>query len=233
MSRELVVGARDLVLRERGRQLACEPFDNAQAPLQAALHRILAGRPGAPLTALVAASHVRMLLLPWVAPLTRRERWQSLAASRFEQTFGQAPDGWVLRVADDLPPRARLAAALPEALLGCLRAAAPLRSVRIAVLEGLGALLQREPAFSGCVAQVATDHACLLMLWRGELRRIRTRRFEALDDLAAAARSEWVAARGSESKGAGDAVALATVGPCQGIAAQLAGAIGCRRVLEL
>jgi hypothetical protein len=232
MSRELAVGARDLVLRERGRVMAREAFGPEAGSLQAALQRLLPQRPAAPITASVAASHARMLLLPWLPQLTRPDRWLSLAASRFEQTFGEAPDGWELRVAQDLPPRARLAAAIPSALLRSLQAVARLRAVKIGLLDALGGLLEREAAFSGCVAQVGPDSACLLMLWRGQLRRIRMRRFDALEDLAAAARSEWIAVRGSEPDGAVEA-AVALIGDGRGAAVQLSGAIGCSRIVEL
>jgi hypothetical protein len=233
MSRELAVGARDLALRERGRVLAREAFGPEAGSLQAALQRLLPQRPSAPMTASLSADHARMLLLPWLPQLTRPDRWLSLAASRFEQTFGETVDGWVLRVAQDAPPRARLAAAIPEALVQSLQAVAKLRAVRIRLLDALGALMEREPAFSGCVAQVGPHSACLLMLWQGHLRRIRTRRFDALEDLAAAARSEWIAARGPESKGAAARVAVAVLGERPGMATHLAGAIGCTRMVQL
>jgi hypothetical protein len=174
-----------------------------------------------------------MLLLPWLPQLTRPDRWLSLAASRFEQTFGESCLGWVLRVGEDLPPRARVAAAIPEALLGTLQSLARLRAVRIGLLDALGALLEREPGFTGCVAQVGPDSACLLMLWRGELRRIRTRRFDAVEELSAAARAEWVAAYGPEPNGASARTALAMLGEHGGVADRLSAAIGCIRVLDL
>jgi hypothetical protein len=233
MDPELTIGARDLVLRERGRVLGRESFGAEEGSLQAALQRLMPSRPSASVTATVAAGHVRMLLLPWLPQLTRAERWLSLAASRFEQTFGEAPDGWVLRVAQDVPPRARLAAAIPRALLQSLQAAARLGAVRIGLLDALGALLCREPAFSGCVAQVGSDSACLLMLWRGELRRIRTRRFDALEELAVAARSEWIAVRAPQSDGAAVRVTVAVLGESPGVATHLSAAIGGSRVVQL
>jgi hypothetical protein len=232
MSRELAVGVRDLALCERGRVLARETFGPEAGSMQAALQRLLPQRPAAPIIASVAASHTRMLLLPWLPQLTGPERWLSLAASRFEQTFGEAPDGWELRVAEDLPPQARLAAAIPSALLRSLLAVARLRAVRIGLLDALGSLLEREAAFSGCVAQVGPDSACLLMLWRGQLRRVRMRRFDALEALAAAARSEWIAVRGLEPDGVVE-TAVAFVGDNRGAAVQLSGAIGCTRIVEL
>jgi hypothetical protein len=233
MSRELAIGASDLVLRDRGRTLGREAFDAEDGSLQAALRRLLPQGSSAPITVRLAANHARMLLLPWLPQLTRPERWLSLAASRFEQTFGEGVDGWVLRVVEDLPPRVGLAAAVPEALLESLRALARLRSVRVGLLDALGALLEREAAFSGCVAQVGRDSACLMMLWRGELRRIRTRRFDAVEELSAAARTEWIAACGAESKADAAAVALAVLGQHGGAAQHLSAAIGCSRLLDL
>ncbi len=232
MSCDLAIGARDLVLRERGRVVARQAFGTEEGSLHAALQRLIPSRPPAPMTARVAAGHARMLLLPWLPQLTRAERWLSLAASRFEQTFGEAADGWVVRVAQEAPPRARMAAAIPESLLHALQAAAKLRAVRIGLLDALGALLQREPAFTGCVSEVGPDSACLLMLWRGELRRVRTRRFEALEEISAAARSEWIATCGAESDSAAR-VAVAVLGESPGAAAYLSGAIGGSRVVEL
>ena len=233
MSRELAIGPSDLELRERGRVLRREAFGADEGSLHAALQRLLPQRPAASIKATVAANHARMLLLPWLPQLTRPDRWLSFAAGRFEQTFGEPPDGWVLRVADDLPPRVRLAAAIPAALLKSLQHAARIRTLRIGLLDALGALLQSEPVFSGCVAQVGPDSACLLMLWRGELRRVRMRRFDALEDLGVAARSEWIAARGAEPDRVAATAAVALLGQVQGAPAMLAGALGCGRVVQL
>ncbi len=233
MSRELAIGPSDLELRERGRVLGREPFGAEEGSLQAALQRLLPQRSAASIKATIAASHVRMLVLPWLPQLTRPDRWLSFAAGRFEQTFGEPPDDWVLRVADDLPPRARLAAAIPAALLKSLQHAARIRTLRIGLLDALGALLQREPVFSGCVAQVGPDSASLLMLWRGELRRVRMRRFDAFEEVAVAARSEWVAARGMEPDRAAAGAAVALLGNTHGAEALLARALGCSRVVQL
>ena len=233
MSRELAVGSGDLVLRDRGRVLAREAFDVEEGSLQAALQRLLPQRSSAPISARVAVSHARLLLLPWFDQLTRPERWNSLAVSCFEQTFGEPPDGWALRVADDLPPRARLAAALPETLLHSLRTIAKVRSVRIGLLDALGLLLKREPDYSGCVAQIEPHRASLLMMWRGDLTRVRTRRFDAIQHLAAVARSEWISTPGGDSDRAARKVSVAVLGDSHGAAASLAGALGCSRVLEL
>ena len=121
MSLELAVQACELVLRERGKVQAREPFAAADGSLPEALQRLLAQRAASRLTVRVASAHVRLLVLPWVAQLTSAERWRALAASRFEQTYGEAPEAWLLRVADDLPPRPRLAVALPAASTSTLR----------------------------------------------------------------------------------------------------------------
>jgi len=234
MSPELALRDRELVLHEKGRVLARESFAAGSDALTAALQRLLPAGAAVPVRASVAAAHARMLLLPWLAQLTSAGRWRSLAASRFEQIFGEAADGaWILRIAEDLPPRARLVAALPAPMLGSLRAVAPrLRSVRIGLLDALGALLEREPRFTGCVAQVGSEGACLLMLWRGELRRVRMRRSDSVDELASAARSEWAAARASQSDSGGVEIAVATMG-LEPFGQHLAAALEASRRIEL
>lgn len=233
MRRELMVDAGEVALCEAGRVLARQAFGTQEGALEDALRRLLPQRPAAPLAARVSAAHTRMMLLPWLPQLTRPERWRSLAASRFEQTFGETPESWAIRVADDLPPRCRVAVALPNTLLESLQAAAKLSAVRVGLLDALGSLLQREPAFSGCVAQIGGDSACLMFLWQGELKRIRTRRFDAIDELASAARAEWAAARGSVAQGGALPGSLAISAGQASLAAKLAAAIGCSRVIEL
>lgn len=246
MRLELDVGARELVLSAAGRLLAREAFDGLAASpassLLPALQRLAPSRPSGRLVARVAAVHARLLLLPWMEQLSSAERWNSLAASRFEQVYGESTaPGWVLRIADDAPPRPRLAAALPAPLLDALQSALQPGEVRIDLLDSLGELLAGEPEFSGCVARVRDDVALLMMLWRGELRRVRARRRDAsgIADLAATARSEWAAARpdGAAEAGRGArgrpqpqlavAVDVAEAGP------PLASALECSRVVVL
>lgn len=233
MARELVIGGREAALCDADRTLAREAFGAEPGSLQVALQRLLPVRPAEPIVASVAAGHARMVLLPWLPQLTRPDRWRSLAASRFEQIFCESTDGWILRVAEDVPPRPRLAAAIPNALLQSLQSVAKLRAVRVRLLDELGLLLQRERGFSGCVAQVGPDSACLLMLWHGELRRIRMRRFDALQELAVAARSEWAAARGPDSDAAAPGIAVAMLGRNPLAAEHLSSAIGCSRLVQL
>jgi hypothetical protein len=183
-----------------------------------------------------ASNHARMWLLPWVPQLTSPERWNSLAVSRFEQSYGEPPEDWVLRVADDAPPRARLVAALPAGLLRALDQVARPGSIVIGLLEGVSRLIAREPAFHGCVAEVGPDSASLLMICRGELRRVRCRRFEHLEEVSAAARSEWASACASDDeaeKSGKPTPSVATWGGGGAAAAALSCALGGSRVLEL
>jgi len=135
----------------------------------------------------------RLLLLPWLDALSSESRWKNYAASRFEQTFGESLEAWDLQFASDWPGRDRLAAAWPAPLRTALAACPNVRSVRLAVLEHLGALLAREPAFSGCLAEIGSAGATLLLLVRGRVLRARWRRAGDTAALGAALRSEWAA----------------------------------------
>ncbi|MBV8209861.1 MAG: hypothetical protein JO133_07335 [Burkholderiaceae bacterium] len=198
---DLLVQANELVLRERGEEVAREAFaslDSLAKPLQ----RLMKSKGVFGVSAArIASCHARMFLLPWVPELTTAERWNALAASRFEQAYGEPPDDWVLRVANETPPGARLVAALPAAMLDTLGRLAKPRSISIRLLDELGALITREPQFHGCIAEIGADSASLLMFCRGELRRLRSRRFEHLEEVSAAARSEWATACASDGTG--------------------------------
>lgn len=236
--RELSLDAEEIVLREQGRIVAREPIAVSDDSLREVLRRVVGARAATPTRVRVAASRARIFLMPWVPQLTTPQRWRALAASRFEQSYGELPDDWSLRVADDLPPRPRLAVALPVPLLRTIQDVVKPRRLVIGLLEALGALLVREPAFHGCVAQIGPKSACLLMICGGELRRVRTRRYEAPEEIIAAARSEWAAAAATR-EGAAEktlkpaAATVALLGTGTSSAATLASALGASRVLEL
>jgi hypothetical protein len=176
------------------------------------------------------ADAARLLMLPWNAQLTSRDRWSTFAASCFERVYGEAPDEWVIRVADEAAPRSRLAAALPKPLLHSANAESPQRSVRMSVLEGLGQIVQKDPTFDGCVIEIGREGACLLVVVAGQLLRTRVRRFAGDEELAAAARSEWAAAAEDDRK------PNLVIGPAEAasrIGAPIAAALGAKRVIAL
>jgi len=241
MTHELLVQARELVLRESGRVLGREEFAPVEGLLDERLQRLLKGRSASAISVRVASSYARMLLLPWLPQLNTPERWNSLAMSRFEQAYGEAADNWVLRVADDMPPRSRLAVALPAELLRALSEALKPRRIVSGLLEAFSALLAREPAFHGCAAEIGPDSASLLMVCRGELRRLRSRHVEGRDEILAAVRSEWAAAgaanadpdRSGKPTANQPGTSVAVLGGGAELGAALASALGCSRVLEL
>lgn len=181
----------------------------------------------------------RFGLLPWAPALTSPARWQTYAASRFEQLFGEPVDQWRLRVAEEMPPRARLLAAAPLGLLSALedRFGSRLEQVRIGLLEQVGSLVQREPRFTGWAVQFTGREAWMLAFVGGALRRVRTRRLawdEAADPLSLVAelgpvlRAEWAALR------AGAAPALALMPKSVELAAGAAlAAVGSGRLVAL
>ncbi len=233
--RELSVQTGALVLSRDSRLLARQDFVDLDASLRGALQRLLKGAASEPTRVCVASEHARLFLLPWVPQLTRAERWQALAESRFEQIYGEPPDAWLLRVIDDRPPRPRLVVALPAGLARAVRDQLEPRRFTLGLLDALRALFEREPAFEGCVAEVGPRSACLMMFRAGELRRVRMRRYEAQEEILAAARSEWAAA--STATDAASRAAVPTVAllaaDAAALGARLVSALGGSRVLEL
>jgi hypothetical protein len=196
----------------------------AQAAMAAGVPGAAAGPVGAvaasaadePIDVRIAAPWSRLFLVPWVAELNAATRWETFAASRFEQRYGEAAQRWQFRVVPEPPPRDRLAVALPAAWVACIGAACGtrLRSLRVAALDDLGALLAREPRFSGCAVEIDAHHGAVFVFVDGRLARVRTRRFGQRDELAAAVHAEWAAA------GADDRTpTLAVGGPGAGAAA--------------
>jgi hypothetical protein len=178
----------------------------------------------------VEAGAARLLMLPWNAQLTSRDRWSTFAASCFERVYGEAADDWVIRVTEEPAPRARLAAALPRVALHGANGESSRRSIKLSVLEGLGQVLQEDPKFNGCVVEVGRDGACLLVLVAGQLLRTRVRRFTGDDELAAAARSEWAAAA---EDGRTPTLAIGPADAASRAGARIATALGAKRVIAL
>ena len=186
-------------------------------------------------------SLARLMLLPWVDQLTGESRWREFAASRFEQTFGENLQDWDLQLASDWPGRDRLAAAWPAPVRAALDGCANVTSVRLEILEHLAALLAREPAWTGCLAEIGADGTMLVLVVRGRVGRARWRRSSDADGLAAVVRSEWAAvldrARGDAASG-DPVLAIVPPAPVEGseraaAVERVAQAIGARRILAL
>lgn len=144
----------------------------------------------------VSATHTRLFVLPYSSALSSEARWNAYAASRFEDLFGEAADGWSLRVVAERPERPRLVAALPMALMRTLQDLLErrLRSVRVDSLMRLDEMRQREAGYTGALVDVSANHALVALMVDGTLHRLRTRRMApSVDELRAALRVEWAA----------------------------------------
>jgi hypothetical protein len=133
----------------------------------------------------------RILLLPWSEQLAREEHWRNLAVARFEELFGDDPAAWEIRVAINVPGRARIAVGWPKALYEALATHQEVTSVRVGLLEHLGVLLVQAPHFSGCVIELDTDGAGFLLLSHGVVQRARWRHYDGAQGLASAVHAEW------------------------------------------
>ena len=161
----------------------------------------------------VSCAWTRLLMLPWMEHLTSQDRWLNYARARFEQVYAESAADWDVHVGRDMPGKSRVAAAWPQGMRQTLAQSRSVKSVRIALLEHLGVLLEHEPAFSGCVAEVDTDSAGFLLVLGGEVRRIRWSRYDHVDGLVTAVRSEWASVIGEGSVPAAESLGLALAPP--------------------
>ncbi|MDD0974752.1 hypothetical protein [Pseudomonas fontis] len=84
-----------------------------------ALQGLLAERAGqgGRLSLVVSAQYCRYCLVPWSAEIHRPQELQAYARACFEAHYGQSLEGWRVILANAPSGHARIAAALPEALL--------------------------------------------------------------------------------------------------------------------
>ncbi|RWU18899.1 hypothetical protein DM813_21480 [Pseudomonas alkylphenolica] len=101
------------------------------------LHSLLAEQrcKGAELQLLLSAQYCRFCLVPWSAAINRPAELHHYARACFEAHYGQSLDGWRLVVSPEAAGAARIATAVPEALLQrlhehCRDLGLRLRSVR-------------------------------------------------------------------------------------------------------
>ncbi|MFK0088064.1 hypothetical protein ACIQUS_12320 [Pseudomonas sp. NPDC090755] len=113
--------------------------ERSQATTQAldTLHSLLAEQrcKGAQLQVLLSAQYCRFCLVPWSAAINRPDELYQYARACFESHYGQSLDGWRLVVSPEAAGIARIATAVPEALLQrlndhCRDLGLRLRSVR-------------------------------------------------------------------------------------------------------
>ncbi|WP_442107343.1 hypothetical protein [Pseudomonas sp. NUPR-001] len=101
------------------------------------LHSLLAEQrcKGAELQLLLSAQYCRFCLVPWSAAINRPDELHHYARACFEAHYGQSLEGWRLVVSPEAAGAARIATAVPEALLQrlhdhCRDLGLRLRSVR-------------------------------------------------------------------------------------------------------
>ncbi|MCO7541696.1 hypothetical protein [Pseudomonas sp. VA159-2] len=106
------------------REVACEAAQPAWAPALTALGGLLAEQPvrGAPLQVLLSARYSRFCLVPWSDAIGHPRELQAYARACFEHLYGQALDDWRIVLSPEPAGAARIATALPEALLQGLQA---------------------------------------------------------------------------------------------------------------
>ena len=103
----------------------------ATAALAAALREFGCSR-----VRLVLSNHfVQYQLLPWRDDVADDEEAAALVRLAFHETFGAAADGWDIRLSDEPPGQARVAAAVPRELLSSLEAAAAAAKARLVAVQ--------------------------------------------------------------------------------------------------
>lgn len=101
------------------------------------LQRMLAEHGGrrARLKVLVSSHYSRFGLIPWSDQVTTPEELRGYAAACFEETYGKSADTWRLTLSPEPAGQARVAVALPEALLKQLWALAKGSGFRLTSIQ--------------------------------------------------------------------------------------------------
>src|ERR1700688_1713180 len=213
-SGHLQIGMRALSLHRTGAQTVYRALENSGLEgACAGACALLAQNPRIRVRAQLACGWTRLLLLPWIDQLSREEHWRNYAAARFEEHFGEDAAGWQIRVARDLPGHARIAVAWPRRLCEELAAHRQLRSVRVGLLEHLGALLEYAPEFTGCIIELDGNGAGFLLLTGGKAQRVRWCRYDGAEGLASAVHAEWASVLAAQALPADTPAALAVTPP--------------------
>jgi hypothetical protein len=144
-------------LREGSELLGRAEFNAAQYPTWPAATDALAAllqahaQAGGELRVLLSNHFTRVLLIPWVEQVTSPQELASYACICFEDIYAEPAAGWTLRLSPEAAGRARLAAALPDELLGRLQNQA--KSVGWRLLSVQPYLMAAFNRFSTAVAQ--------------------------------------------------------------------------------
>lgn len=115
------------------------PLDGAVAPLAAVLQageQLLAACPrGSRVEVVLSNRFARFCLVPWSWDIDSPSEQQTLARHCLEEIYGEAVDGWQVRISPEAGGCMRLAAAIPEALLDGVRAQCTARGARLVSLQ--------------------------------------------------------------------------------------------------
>lgn len=105
------------------RAFACDSGQPAWAPAIAALAELLAEHAprGARLQVLLSARYSRFCLVPWSDAIGHPRELDAYARACFENLYGQPLDDWRIVLSPEVAGAARIATALPEALLQALK----------------------------------------------------------------------------------------------------------------
>lgn len=106
------------------RSFTCEAAQPAWAAALDALAGLLGEHPvrGKPLQVLLSARYSRFCLVPWSDAIGHPRELHAYARACFENLYGQALDNWRIVLSPEPAGAARIATALPEALLQGLQA---------------------------------------------------------------------------------------------------------------
>ncbi|MBC3451432.1 hypothetical protein HU745_10250 [Pseudomonas mosselii] len=134
------------------RAFSCDATQPAWAPALEALAGLLGEHParGAQLRVLLSARYSRFCLVPWSDAIGTPDELDTYARACFEHLYGQALDDWRIVLSPEPAGAARIATALPEALLQDLQALG--RESRLSLRSVQPYLMA---AYNRCSAQLA------------------------------------------------------------------------------
>ncbi|MNO68744.1 hypothetical protein D3C76_595840 [compost metagenome] len=89
----------------------------------------------AELCVLLSSHYCRFCLVPWSEQIVAPSELQEYARFCFEEVYGQSEESWSLCISPEAAGQPRLAAGLPEELLGALRALATNLGVRLGSVQ--------------------------------------------------------------------------------------------------
>jgi hypothetical protein len=169
--------------RKDSKRLGCAAGTSGRAwqPALDALREALTHPNMAPADATVVLSNafVRYLLLPWNPAIVTAQEEAAFAQARFQQVFGDAAQGWVVRLSPARPGAPVVACALERTLLDALTAlidgsALRLRSLRPSLMALCNARA-RLPAGDAWIAVAEAGRLLIAAVRAGEWASLRSR----------------------------------------------------------